>query len=154
MGLNGIYVCMVFEYLGDNFLMFIKVYNYRGLLLYMVKQFVREILIGFDYLYWQFFIIYIDLKFENVLLFFLLDFIKDFCNFDYVLLVFLSFGEKLQIFFCVDKVFFLSFFKNQKKKVKRNVKKVSGNGNDRERENVDMDLCVLKLEKEELYNFV
>lgn len=37
MGLNGMYVCMVFEYLGDNFFIFIKVYNYRGLLLYMVK---------------------------------------------------------------------------------------------------------------------
>lgn len=69
-GLNGMYVCMVFDVLGDNLLTLIKRYEYLGVSLLGVKVLMRVMLKGLRYLYGKKNIIYIDLKFENVFLIF------------------------------------------------------------------------------------
>ncbi|XP_038707030.1 SRSF protein kinase 3-like isoform X2 [Tripterygium wilfordii] len=67
-GPNGLHMCMVFEYLGDNLLTLIKYSDYRGVPLHMVKEICFHILVGLDYLHSQLSIIHTDLKPENVLL--------------------------------------------------------------------------------------
>jgi serine/threonine-protein kinase SRPK3 len=93
-GPNGTHVCMVFKYLGNNLLMLIKAYNYRGLPLHMVKQLAKGILIGLDYLHRKLSIIHTDLKTENVLLLYPLDPSKDPRNPENVRLEFPGPGEK------------------------------------------------------------
>lgn len=76
-GPNGLHVCMVFEYLGDNLLTLIKYSDYRGIPLHMVKEICFHILVGLDYLHRQLSIIHTDLKPENVLLMSMIDPAKD-----------------------------------------------------------------------------
>ncbi|KAJ4971023.1 hypothetical protein NE237_004122 [Protea cynaroides] len=76
-GPNGQHVCMVFEYLGDNLLTFIKYTDYRGMPLHVVKEICFHILVGLDYLHRQLSIIHTDLKPENVLLLSMIDPAKD-----------------------------------------------------------------------------
>lgn len=76
-GPNGQHVCMVFEYLGDNFLTLIKYSDYRGVPLHMVKEICYHVLVGLDYLHRELSIIHTDLKPENILLLSMIDPLKD-----------------------------------------------------------------------------
>ncbi|KAJ7976032.1 Protein kinase [Quillaja saponaria] len=76
-GPNGLHVCMVFEYLGDNLLTLIKYSDYRGLPIHMVKEICFHVLVGLDYLHRQLRIIHTDLKPENILLLSKIDPSKD-----------------------------------------------------------------------------
>lgn len=67
-GPNGRHVCMSFEILGDNLLKVIKKYDYRGIPIPIVKNFVRQILVGLDFLHRHCSIIHTDLKPENILI--------------------------------------------------------------------------------------
>ena len=67
-GPNGRHVCMAFEMLGDNLLKVIKKYDYRGIPIPIVKNFVRQILVGLDFLHRHCSIIHTDLKPENILI--------------------------------------------------------------------------------------
>jgi serine/threonine protein kinase len=67
-GPNGRHVCMTFEMLGDNLLKVIKKYDYRGIPIPIVKNFVRQILVGLDFLHRHCSIIHTDLKPENILI--------------------------------------------------------------------------------------
>ena len=67
-GPNGCHVCMSFEILGDNLLKVIKKYDYRGIPIPIVKNFVRQILVGLDFLHRHCSIIHTDLKPENILI--------------------------------------------------------------------------------------
>ena len=59
---------MAFEVLGSNLLDLIKVYNYKGIPLKIVKSICKQVLIGLDFLHTKCSIIHTDLKPENVLL--------------------------------------------------------------------------------------
>lgn len=61
-------VCMVFELLGSNLLDLIKLYNYRGMPLPLLKSITKQVFIGLDYLHTKCKIIHTDLKPENILL--------------------------------------------------------------------------------------
>lgn len=67
-GPNGQHVCMVFEVLGENLLGLIKRWNHRGIPMPLVKQIVKQVLLGLDYLHRECGIIHTDLKPENVLI--------------------------------------------------------------------------------------
>jgi serine/threonine-protein kinase SRPK3 len=67
-GPNGTHVCMVFEVLGENLLGLIKRWNHRGIPMPIVKQIVKQVLLGLDYLHRECGIIHTDLKPENVLI--------------------------------------------------------------------------------------
>ena len=67
-GPNGKHVCMVFEVLGENLLGLIKRWNHRGIPMPLVKQIVKQVLLGLDYLHRECGIIHTDLKPENVLI--------------------------------------------------------------------------------------
>lgn len=67
-GPNGKHMCMTFEMLGENLLKVIKKYDYQGIPVRIVKNMVRQICIGLDYLHRHCSIIHTDLKPENVLI--------------------------------------------------------------------------------------
>ena len=67
-GSNGRHMCMVFSMLGCNLLSVIKAFNYRGIPIPVVKNMVRGICRGLDFLHRKCQIIHTDLKPENVLL--------------------------------------------------------------------------------------
>lgn len=67
-GPNGNHVCMVFEVLGDNLLRLIKHYRYRGAPMPVVKKVAHDVLVGLDYLHRECNVIHTDLKPENVML--------------------------------------------------------------------------------------
>jgi len=67
-GPNGMHVCMVFEVLGENLLGLIKRWNHRGIPMPLVKQIMKQVLLGLDYLHRECGIIHTDLKPENVLI--------------------------------------------------------------------------------------
>lgn len=68
LGRNGNHVCMTFEILGENLLKVIKKYNYRGMPLAIVRDYVRQICVGMDFLHRHCKIIHTDLKPENILI--------------------------------------------------------------------------------------
>ncbi|KAJ8750045.1 hypothetical protein K2173_013960 [Erythroxylum novogranatense] len=76
-GPNGLHICMIFEYLGDNLLSLIKYSDYRGVPLHKVKELCFHILIGLDYLHHRLSVIHTDLKPENILLISMIDPSKD-----------------------------------------------------------------------------
>lgn len=67
-GPNGRHMCMVFSMLGCNLLSVIKAYNYRGIPIPVVKNMIKGICKGLDFLHRKCQIIHTDLKPENVLL--------------------------------------------------------------------------------------
>ncbi len=69
-GPNGRHMCMVFSMLGNNLLAVIKAFNYRGIPIPVVKNMIRGICKGLDFLHRKCQIIHTDLKPENVLLYF------------------------------------------------------------------------------------
>ena len=69
-GPNGKHMCMVFSMLGSNLLSVIKAYNYRGIPIPVVKNMIRGVCKGLDFLHRKCQIIHTDLKPENVLLHF------------------------------------------------------------------------------------
>lgn len=60
--------CAHAQVLGDNLLALIKVYNYRGVPLPLVKHITKQVLVGIDYMHTKLNIIHTDLKPENVML--------------------------------------------------------------------------------------
>jgi serine/threonine protein kinase len=69
-GPNGKHMCMVFIMLGCNLLSVIKAYNYRGIPLPVVKNMIKGMCKGLDFLHRKCKIIHTDLKPENVLILF------------------------------------------------------------------------------------
>ncbi len=67
-GPNGRHMCMVFSMLGCNLLSVIKAFNYRGIPIPVVKNMIKGICKGLDFLHRKCQIIHTDLKPENVLL--------------------------------------------------------------------------------------
>ena len=57
---------MAFEVLGKNLLSLIKKYDYRGIPIPIVREIIKQVLIGLDYLHRICNIIHTDLKPENV----------------------------------------------------------------------------------------
>ena len=67
-GPNGKHVCMVFEPLGENLLNVIKKYDYKGMPIVLVQNFIRQICLALDFLHRKCSIIHTDLKPENILI--------------------------------------------------------------------------------------
>lgn len=66
-GPNGKHTCMVFEVLGENMLSVIKKYNYKGIPVPIVKNIIRQVCLGLDFLHRHCSIIHTDIKPENIL---------------------------------------------------------------------------------------
>ncbi|KAL8168186.1 hypothetical protein V2J09_009685 [Rumex salicifolius] len=125
-GPNGQHVCMVFEYLGDNLLTLIKYSDYRGLPLQKVKEICYHVMVGLDYLHRQLSIIHTDLKPENILLLSMIDPSRD-PRKSRATPILQTSKDKLVLEAGVSKDFIAangSLTKNQKKKIKRKVKRV------------------------------
>ena len=69
-GPNGRHMCMVFSMLGCNLLSVIKAYNYRGIPIPVVKNMVKGICKGLDFLHRKCQIIHTDLKVSTLVLVF------------------------------------------------------------------------------------
>lgn len=67
-GPHGKHICMVFEVLGVNLLEIIKLYEYKGIPIPLVRTITRQVLIGLDYLHRICGVIHTDIKPENILL--------------------------------------------------------------------------------------
>ena len=67
-GPNGKHFCFIFETLGENLLEVIKKYAYKGIPVHIVKNFVKQICIGLDFIHRHCDIIHTDLKPENILI--------------------------------------------------------------------------------------
>ncbi|KAL5291204.1 SRPK2.2 family protein [Megaselia abdita] len=67
-GVNGVHTCLVFEALGCSLYKLIVKNNYQGLGVPQVKNIVRQVLQGLDYLHTKCRIIHTDVKPENILL--------------------------------------------------------------------------------------
>ena len=68
LGPNGKHVCIVLESLGDNLLTLVKMYDYSGIPMEVVKMVARSTLAALDFLHSKLDIIHTDLKPENILL--------------------------------------------------------------------------------------
>jgi serine/threonine protein kinase len=79
-GPNGRHMVMVFSMLGCNLLSVIKAFNYRGIPIPVVKNMIKGICMGLDFLHRKCHIIHTDLKPENVLLQFPNQMMGDFPN--------------------------------------------------------------------------
>ncbi|KAK9477864.1 kinase-like domain-containing protein [Lipomyces japonicus] len=67
-GPNGTHVCMVFEVLGENLLGLIRRFHHKGVPVSLVKQIMKQVLLGLDYMHRECGVIHTDLKPENVLI--------------------------------------------------------------------------------------
>lgn len=67
-GINGVHTCLVFEALGCSLYKLIVKNNYQGLGVPQVKNIIRQVLQGLDYLHTKCRIIHTDIKPENILL--------------------------------------------------------------------------------------
>lgn len=67
-GVNGVHTCLVFEALGCSLYKLIVKNNYQGLGVPQVKNIVRQVLQGLEYLHTKCRIIHTDVKPENILL--------------------------------------------------------------------------------------
>ena len=65
-GPNGQHFVMVFEVLGKNILHLIKLHNYRGIAIPIVREMAKQCLIGLDYMHRICKLIHTDIKPENV----------------------------------------------------------------------------------------
>jgi serine/threonine protein kinase len=62
----GKHFVMAFEVLGKNLLSLIKKYDYRGIPIPVVRNIIKQMLLGLDYMHRVCGIIHTDLKPENV----------------------------------------------------------------------------------------
>ncbi|XP_020816367.1 SRSF protein kinase 3 isoform X3 [Drosophila serrata] len=67
-GVNGMHTCLVFEALGCSLYKLIVKNNYQGLAIAQVRNIIRQVLEGLDYLHGKCSIIHTDIKPENILL--------------------------------------------------------------------------------------
>ncbi|KAH8335121.1 hypothetical protein KR074_009788 [Drosophila pseudoananassae] len=67
-GVNGMHTCLVFEALGCSLYKLIVKNNYQGLSIVQVRNIIRQVLEGLDYLHSKCSIIHTDIKPENILL--------------------------------------------------------------------------------------
>ncbi|XP_037930089.1 SRSF protein kinase 1-like isoform X2 [Teleopsis dalmanni] len=67
-GVNGIHTCLVFEALGCSLYKLIVKNNYFGLSIPQVRNIIKQVLEGLDYLHTKCSIIHTDIKPENILL--------------------------------------------------------------------------------------
>ncbi|XP_039489504.1 SRSF protein kinase 3 isoform X5 [Drosophila santomea] len=67
-GVNGMHTCLVFEALGCSLYKLIVKNNYQGLGIAQVRNIIRQVLEGLDYLHSKCSIIHTDIKPENILL--------------------------------------------------------------------------------------
>ncbi|KAF5181444.1 kinase dsk1 [Thalictrum thalictroides] len=136
-GPNGQHICMVFEYLGDNFLTLIKYSNYRGMPLHLVKEICFHVLVGLDYLHRQLSIIHTDLKPENILLLSMIDPSKDFTK-SGAPLILPSSKTRSSVESEVPKSLNGGLTKNQKKKIRKKAKRVAQGSDDKDPNTNDM----------------
>nr|GEX13831.1 serine/threonine-protein kinase SRPK-like [Tanacetum cinerariifolium] len=133
-GPNGLHVCMVFEFLGDNLLTLIKYTDYRGVPLLKVKEICFHVLGDLDYLHRHLSIIHTCLKLKNILILSMIDPKRDRTKTGAPLILSSSKDNNL-----VEsggskevKVYNGDLTKNQKKKIKKKVKKAAQNGTGKE----------------------
>lgn len=67
-GVNGKHYCLVFEALGCSLYKLIVKNNYQGLVISQVRNIIKQVLEGLDYLHTKSNIIHTDIKPENILL--------------------------------------------------------------------------------------
>ncbi|XP_017842750.1 SRSF protein kinase 3 isoform X4 [Drosophila busckii] len=67
-GVNGVHTCLVFEALGCSLYKLIVKNNYQGLAISQVRNIIKQVLEGLDYLHSKCSIIHTDIKPENILL--------------------------------------------------------------------------------------
>ncbi|KAH8370829.1 hypothetical protein KR093_005137, partial [Drosophila rubida] len=67
-GVNGVHTCLVFEALGCSLYKLIVKNNYQGLAITQVRNIIKQVLEGLDYLHSKCSIIHTDIKPENILL--------------------------------------------------------------------------------------
>uniref|UniRef100_A0A1A9WSP0 non-specific serine/threonine protein kinase n=1 Tax=Glossina brevipalpis TaxID=37001 RepID=A0A1A9WSP0_9MUSC len=67
-GVNGVHTCLVFEALGCSLYKLIVKNNYQGLAVAQVRNIIKQVLEGLDYLHSKCSIIHTDIKPENILL--------------------------------------------------------------------------------------